>query len=158
MSVSRLLMKPLWWWSPGCRWQCGNHSSSYDMMSLLDDSIPYLDAILHDELVYDANLDVLLLANSNDVHSWCCSSIPTLTTRWLMMPFFFWVVLSDDDSTLLMGCPRETPNKVAQSCCRQSRCRGAYMMSTWCWFESLLGSSLLMSYSRCDVSSSPVMS
>ena len=36
------------------------------MMSLLDGSIPYLDAILHDELSYDANLDVLLLANSND--------------------------------------------------------------------------------------------
>ena len=36
------------------------------MMSLLDDSIPCLDAILHDELFYDANLDALLLANSND--------------------------------------------------------------------------------------------
>ena len=36
------------------------------MMSLLDDSSPYLDDILRDELVDDANFAVLLLVDSND--------------------------------------------------------------------------------------------
>ena len=36
------------------------------MMSLLDDSNPYLDDILHDELLYDANVADLLLVDSND--------------------------------------------------------------------------------------------
>ena len=89
------------------------------MMSLLDDSIPYLEAILHDELVYDANLDALLLANSNDIlydvvhdpniHDEVAHDATPLPL----------VVLSNDDSTLLVGCPQDTPNEVAQRCCRQ---------------------------------------
>ena len=29
------------------------------------------------------------------------------------------VVLSNDDSTLLMGSPQDTPNEAVQRCCRQ---------------------------------------
>ena len=88
------------------------------MMSLLDDSTPYLDAILHD----DAHLDDLVLANSNDVlhdvgHD---SNIHDEVAHNATLPL---MILSSDDSTLLMGCPQDTPDEVVQRCCRQL-CRG----------------------------------
>ena len=79
----------------------------FHMMSLLDDSIPYLDAILHD----DANLDDLVLAKSNAVlhdvvHD---SNIHDEVAHDATLPL---VVLSNDDSTLLVGCPQDTPSEV----------------------------------------------
>ena len=89
------------------------------MMSLLDGSIQCLDANLHDELVYDATLDALLLANSDDtIHDVVldlCSHDEMAHDAILLLG-----ILSNDDSTFLVGCPRDIPNKVAQSCCRQS--------------------------------------
>ena len=84
------------------------------MMSLLDDSIPYLDAILHDELVYDDNLDALLLANPDDtIHDVVLD--PNTHDEMAHDATLLLSVLSNDDSTLLMGCPQDTPNEVAQT-------------------------------------------
>ena len=89
------------------------------MMSLLDGSTPYLDAILHDELSYDANLDALLLADSNDaihdvVHD------PNSHDEVAHDATLLLGVLPNDDPSSLMGCPQDTPDEVVQRCCRQS--------------------------------------
>ena len=62
--------------------------------------------------------DDLVLANSNDVlhdvvHD---SNIHDEVAHDATLPL---VVLSNDDSTLLVGCPQDTPSKVVQRCCRQ---------------------------------------
>ena len=89
------------------------------MMSLLDGSIQCLEANLHDELGNDATLDALLLATSDDtVHD----VVLDLCTHDDMGhdAFLLLGILSNNDSTFLMGCLQGTPGEVAQSCCRQS--------------------------------------
>ena len=111
------------------------------MISLLDDSIQRLDATLHDELVYDANLDALLLANSNDaIHD--VVRDPNTHDEVNHDAILLLSVLSNDDPTLLMGCPRDTLDEVAQRCCRQSdvEVHDEHLMLIW---------SLLDSHSRC---------
>ena len=116
------------------------------MMSLLGDSILYLDAILHDELVYDANLDALLLANSDDtihdvVHD------PNTHDEMAHDAILLLSVLHNDDSTLLMRCPRDTPDEVVQRRCRQSHWqsphRDKHGLKTSIWATALHKFSLL---------------
>ena len=93
------------------------------MMSLLDGSIQCLDAILLDELVYDANHDaLLLLANSDStihdvVHDPNIHEEMAFRAILLLLLLSF---LSNDDSIPLRGDPQDTPNEVVQRCCTQS--------------------------------------
>ena len=87
------------------------------MILLVDGSIPYPDAILLDELDYDAKIDALLLANHNDaildvVHDPNNDDdTPDATLLLNILP---------DDPTLLMGCCQDTLDEVVQRCCIQS--------------------------------------
>ena len=88
------------------------------MMSLLDDSILGLGAILHDELVHDANLDDLLLANSNDaLHD--VDRDPNIHDEVANDATLPLGVLPSDDPIPLSGCFRGTPDEVVQRYCRQ---------------------------------------
>ena len=87
------------------------------MMSLLVDSIPCLGSI-HDELVYDANIDVLLLADSNDaLHDVDRdSNIHSEVANDATLPLG---ALPSDVPIPLLGCLLGTPDEVVQRCCRQ---------------------------------------
>ena len=87
------------------------------MILLVDGSIPYRDAILLDELDYDAKIDVplLLLANHNDaildvVHD------PNNNDDILDANLLLNILL--DDPTL-MGLCQDTLDEVVQRCCTQ---------------------------------------
>ena len=88
------------------------------MMLLVDGSIPYPDAILLDELDYDAKIDALLLLPSHDnaildvVHD-PNNDDDALDTSLLLS-------ILPDDSTLLMEFCQDTLDGVVQRCCTQS--------------------------------------
>ena len=88
------------------------------MMSLPDGSIPCLDATLPDELYDDANLDVLLLAISNDdVHD--VDHEPNNHDEMANDATRPLDILPSDDPTLPLRWDRGIPDEVVQRCCKQ---------------------------------------
>ena len=89
------------------------------MMFLLDDSSPYLDDILHDELFYDANVAaLLLLVDSNDaihdiVHDPNSHDEVAHDATLLLN-------ILPNGPTLLMELPQDTLDEVVQKCYIQS--------------------------------------
>ena len=85
------------------------------MMIVLDDSMLRLDDILHDELVDDASLAVLLLVDSLDaIHDVVLD--PNIHDEVAHNATFLLNILHDDP-ILLMRCSQDTLDKVFQNCC-----------------------------------------
>ena len=88
------------------------------MMILLDDSMPRLDDILHDELVDDASLAVLLLVDYLDaIHDVVLD--PNIHDEVAHDATFLLNILHDDP-ILLMRCSQDILDEVVQKCCIQS--------------------------------------
>ena len=88
------------------------------MMILLDDSMLRLDDILHDVVVEDANLAVLLLVDYPDaIHDVALD--PNIHDEVTHDATFLPNTLHDGP-TLLMRCSQDTLDEVVQKCCIQS--------------------------------------
>ena len=88
------------------------------IMILPDDSMPRLDDILHDELVDDASLVVLLLVDYPDaIHDVVLD--PNIHDEVAHDATLLLNILHDDP-TLLIRCSQDTLDEVVQKCCIQS--------------------------------------
>ena len=98
------------------------------MILLVDGSIPYLDAILLDELDYDAKVDVLLLANHDDA---ILDVVHDPNNNDDTPDAILLLNLLPDDPTLLMGRCQDTLDVVVQDVIHNPMSRYT-MMTTRC--------------------------